>query len=202
MRIVYFDRNVFDDICELRWGLSQADVAKIQQAVTTGVITIPTSYTVIEETIALIHRYEEKYKQHIQTVLDLVDKSRIIKPHTQLLREDCESYAFRKSCTPRTTKLLSAPFRAMLDLSLNKEGLVALADEIHTFYIKTAADIQAWLDSIIKASPPRAKNFQEVWDALALPTAEDLLNKMSRPVRRGCRERGITEMLNIKSVRL
>lgn len=111
MRIVYFDRNVFADICELRRGLSQADVVKIQRAVTAGVITIPTSYTVIDETISLVRGSEEKYKQHIKTVLGLVDKDRIIKPHTQLLREDCESYAFRKPSTPRTTSLLPDRFR-------------------------------------------------------------------------------------------
>jgi hypothetical protein len=69
MSVIYFDRNVFDHLCTLNCGVTEGDVAKIQQAVDSGAITIPASYTVVEETIPLIRLSEEKYEQHIQTVL-------------------------------------------------------------------------------------------------------------------------------------
>src|SRR5947209_5835222 len=122
MKIVYFDRNVFDHICTLNCGVTEADVAKIRGAIDAGMITIPASYIVIEETVPIIRVSEEKYEQHIQTVLDLIDKGRIIKPHTQLIREDCESYAFGKPQTPRMTKT-PTNFREVLDLSINRDDL-------------------------------------------------------------------------------
>jgi hypothetical protein len=78
MSVIYFDRNVFDHICTLNCGVTESDVAKIQRAVDSGVITIPASYTVIEETVPLVRVSEEAYEQHIQTVLRLIDKNIII----------------------------------------------------------------------------------------------------------------------------
>ena len=40
-------------------GFNETDVAKIQRAVDSGLITIPVSYTVIEETVPLIRASEE-----------------------------------------------------------------------------------------------------------------------------------------------
>ena len=63
MTIVYFDRNVFADICELRRGLTVDNVAAIQRAVDGGSITIPASSVVIEETISLLLDSEETYRR-------------------------------------------------------------------------------------------------------------------------------------------
>ena len=40
MRVVYFDRNVFATICELREGVTEADVLKLKRAVYEQRITI------------------------------------------------------------------------------------------------------------------------------------------------------------------
>ena len=55
MSVIYFDRNVFDHLCTLNCGVTEGDVAKIQQAVDSGAITIPASYKVVEETISDIN---------------------------------------------------------------------------------------------------------------------------------------------------
>src|SRR5438132_12206951 len=104
MKVIYFDRNVFDHICKLNSGITEEDVSRIRNAVESGIITIPASYTVIEETIPLIRVSDEAYEQHVQTVFSLIDKDRIIKAHHDLLKEDCESYAFRTPLSPRTTE--------------------------------------------------------------------------------------------------
>jgi len=154
MSLIYFDRNVFDHICTLNCGVTEGDVAKVQSAVDSGAITIPASYTVIEETVPLIRVSEEKYEQHIQTVLRLIDKHRIIKPHNQLFKEDCLSYAFKEPQGPRMTQIPES-FRGVLDLSINREGLNALADEIHAFYEGIAAGLQADFDKSIEETKQR-----------------------------------------------
>jgi hypothetical protein len=154
MNVVYFDRNVFDHICTLNCGVTEGDVAKIQGAVDSGVITIPASYTVIEETVPLIRVSEEKYEQHIQTVLRLIDKDKIIRPHNHLLKEDCLSYAFGESQSPRTTKI-PENFRQVLDLSINRDGLNTLAEEIHAFYDGIAVGLQADCDESIEETKQR-----------------------------------------------
>jgi hypothetical protein len=205
MSVIYFDRNVFDHICTLNCGVTESDVAKIQRAVDSGIITIPASYTVIEETVPLIRVSEEVYDQHIQTVLRLVDKNIIIKPHNHLVKEDCLSYAFKERQTSRTTQIPEA-FSDVLNLSLNRVGLNALADEIHAFYGTVAAGMQADFDSSIQATKQRGykgfDSFQQVWDALALTFVERAVNQLPRIPKRLCKKHGLGNMLNIKSVRI
>jgi hypothetical protein len=205
MSVIYFDRNVFDHICTLNCGVTEGDVAKIQRAVDSGAITIPASYTVIEETVPLIRVSEEKYEQHIQTVLRLIDKNTIIKPHNQLFKEDCLSYAFKQPQNPRMTQV-SENFREVLDLSINRDGLSALADEIHAFYEGIAAGLQADFDKSIEETKQRGykgfASFQQVWDTLSLTFVERAVNRLPRIPKRLCKKRGLEHMLDIKSVRI
>lgn len=185
--------------------MTEGNVAKIQSAVDSGVITIPASYTVIEETVPLIRVSEEKYEQHIQTVLRLIDKDKIIKPHNHLLKEDCLSYAFRESQSPRTTKI-PENFRQVLDLSINRDGLNTLAEEIHAFYDGIAVSLQADCDESIEETKHRGyrglDSFQEVWNTLALTFVAKAVNGLPRNPKRLCKKHGLDHMLNIKSVRI
>ena len=205
MKVVYFDRNVFAHICDLNCGINESDVAKIQRAVDSGAIIIPASYTVIEETVPLIHSSEEKYERHIQTVLNLIDKDRIIKPHQHLLRDDCLSYAYGESKTERTTGIPSN-LREVLDLSINQDGLHALAEEIHAFYANIVANQQRDFDRLIEETKRRGFNglhtFQELWEMASLTIIERAVNRLPRIPMRLCKKRGLKAMLNIRSVRI
>jgi hypothetical protein len=199
---------VFADICELRRGLTEDDVTKIQGAVDSGAITIPGSYILIEETISLLSDSEESeagYRQHIKTVLSLIDADRIIKQHNELTREDCRSYAFGESRTDRT-RALPAEFRKVLDLSINRNDLKSLADQIRMFHESIAADIQEDMEKAIVESERRgigkANSFQEVWEQMALLFVERLVDGLPRNEKRLCRKKGLRPMLNIKSIRL
>jgi hypothetical protein len=79
MKTVYFDRNVFDHICTLNCGVTEEDVAKIQGAIHAGAINIPASYLVIEETVPIIRISEEKYEQHIRTVLNRTCAAQLVR---------------------------------------------------------------------------------------------------------------------------
>jgi hypothetical protein len=205
MSVIYFDRNVFDHLCTLNCGVTEGDVANIQRAVDSGAITIPASYTVVEETVPLIRLSEKKYEQHIQTVLKLIEKKKIIKPHNDLVREDCLAYAFIQAQSPRTTEI-PENFREVLDLSFNRDGLNALADEIHAFYEGIAAGLQADFDKSLEETKQRGytgvSSFQEVWDMLSLTIVEGAVNKLPRIPKRLCKKRGLQPMLDIKSIRI
>lgn len=205
MNVIYFDRNVFDNICTLSCGVTKEDVATIRRAVESGKIMIPASYTVIEETVPIIRASEERYEQHIQTVLSLVDKDRIIKPHNQLIREDCLSYALGQPLTPRT-EATPTHFRGVLNLSINRDDLKVLTDEIHDFYTKLAAKSQDQFDDLLdemrRMGLSGYNNFQAAWDALSLVIVEGVVSRLPRIPKRLCRKRGIKHMLNIKSIRV
>jgi len=206
--LVYLDRNVFADICELRRGLTADDVTRIQKAVDSGAITIAGSYILIEETISLLRDSEKSeagYRQHIKTLLSLIDTERIIKQHHELTRDDCLSYAYGNPKTERTSAL-PAEFRGVLDLSSNRDDLKTLAEQIQTFYESMAADIQKDLDKAIVECKRRgigkANSFQEVWERMSPLLVERLVDGLPRIPKRLCRKRGLDAMLNIKSIRM
>jgi hypothetical protein len=205
MIVVYLDRNVFDHICTLKCGVTEGDVAKIQRAVDSGVITIPASYTVIEETVPLLRVSEARYEGHVNTVLRLIDKDKIIKPHNHLLKEDCLSYAFGESQSARTTQTPER-FKEVLDLSINRGGLNALAEEVHAFYEGIAAALQADFDKLIQETKQRGDrgldSFQKVWDTLSLTFIETEVDRLPRNCKRLCKKRGLKHMLNIRSMRI
>src|SRR6185369_3727046 len=93
MVTVYFDRNVFADICELRRGLTESDIDIIERAVESELIIIPASITLIEETIGVLGESDERYSEHIKSVFGLVNKEAMVKPPNELLKDDCFSYA-------------------------------------------------------------------------------------------------------------
>jgi len=205
MKVVYFDRNVFDHICTLNCGVTEAGIAKIQGAIDAGMISIPASYIVIEETVPILRVSEDTYEQHIQTVLNLINKDRIIKPHTQIIREDCESYALGKPLTARTTKTPDN-FRDVLDLSINRDDLNSLTEEIHVFYAGLASKYQAFFNDVIDEMKHRGirgfKSFQDAWVALSPIVVENVVGRLPRTPKRLCKKRGLKHMLKIKSIRI
>lgn len=204
MLTVYFDRNVFADICELRNGLVTEDVRRIKDAVDSGSITIPASITLMEETIKVLRSSAEEYDQHLKTVFDLVNRRWMVKPPNELLIEDCASYAERQPYR----RLTSVPdaMKDFLDLTKNKADLLVLADEIAQRFRKSADDITAGLlgarEAGLERKVGRPESFIDLWDGLAEGMIENLLGRCSRNIRRLCKKRGLMSMLEIKSLRI
>jgi hypothetical protein len=137
MVTVYFDRNVFADICELRNGLTERDVLKLTRAVESGVINIPASATIFEETVSILRESETKYDQHIKTVLNLVDKRRMVKETKDLLLDDCYYFTVGLPDKVRTMKT-PHEVREFLDVSKNKADLLEMAEDIAHFFTGSA----------------------------------------------------------------
>lgn len=202
--IAYFDRNVFGDICELRRGPTREDVAVIEQAVESQSVLIPASITLFEETIRILRESDEKYDQHIKTILALINTAQMVKPPNQLLKDDCHSYAEHapyERLTPTPSKL-----KDILDLSKNRADLMILADEISERFRDSAVNITDGLLAARVAGEERnigtPDDFGEVWSGLSPTMIEGVLGQVPRTIRRLCKKRGLDKMLEIKSIRL
>lgn len=204
MITVYFDRNVFADICELRHGLTVEDVRRIQSAVDSGSIIIPASTTLMEETVRVIQSSEEEYDQHIKTVLGLVDRQWMVKPPNELLVEDCASYAEQQPY--RRLTAVPVAMRDFLDQTKNKADLLVLAEEITRRFRKSAEDITGGLrgarEAALEQNVGRPDDFADLWNGLSEKMIEDFLDRCSRNIRRLCKKRGITKMREITSIRI
>jgi hypothetical protein len=204
MLTVYFDRNVFADICELRNGLTIEEVKRIQGAVDSGSITIPTSITLLEETVRILQSSEEEYDQHIKTVFGLVNKRWMVKPPNELLIEDCASYAEQQPYQ----RLIPVPaaMSGFLDLTKNRNDLLLLAGKITQRFNQSAEDITGGLLGAravgLERNVGRPDGFTDLWNGLAEGMIEDFLDRCSRIVRRLCKKRGLSKMLGIKSLRI
>lgn len=201
---VYFDRNVFGDICELRRGLNHEDVEVIEQAVQSRSILIPASITLFEETISVLRESDQKYDQQIKTVFGLIHKTDMVKPPGQLLRDDCYSYAQR---SPYERMTATPPkLKDILDMSKNKGDLLALAEEIAERFERSAISITAGLLDARGAGEERnvgtPDDFDEVWSGLGTTMIEGILGQVPRQIRKLCKKRGLENMLKIKSIRL
>lgn len=204
MVTVYFDRNVFADICELRRGLTESDVRIIERSVESELIIIPASITLIEETIGVLRESYERYSEHIKGVFGLVNKEVMVKPPTELLKDDCFSYAQGKPYQRLTAS--PSKLRDVLDLSKNKAVLITLAEEITQRFQNSAANVTEGLLAARVAGEERdigtPDGFNELWEGLSPTMIEGLLMRVPRPIRRLCKKHGLKKMLKIKSVRL
>lgn len=205
MQRVYFDRNVFADICELRNGLTNENVKKIQRAVDTSSISISASFTLFEETLQVLRQSEASYDQQIKTVLSLIDKRRMIKQPKDILKDDCHTYAISNSQYERTFDV-PPQLAELLDPSKNREALLALSDKVSQFFGGAASNIT---DGLLEAREVGEKSnvghpdsFESLWDELSLTIVKCLLERHPRWIRRKCIKRGLEGMLRVKSIRL
>lgn len=98
----YFDRNVFSALSALEGDLMVADFEKLKHAVRPGVITILGNSPLLEETAATMGQSHEMYRRHISTVLELIERRRLIKSAEDILWGDCYNYAVGLAENDRT----------------------------------------------------------------------------------------------------
>ncbi|MDT7688437.1 MAG: hypothetical protein QOE46_1196 [Acidobacteriota bacterium] len=89
----YFDRNVFSALSELDSGVTAEDVEKLRHAVSSGSLTMFGSSPLLEETAATMSQSREMYLRHMGTVLELIERRRLIKSGEDILNDDCYNYA-------------------------------------------------------------------------------------------------------------
>ena len=213
MQDVYFDRNVFADICEPhRRDISPDAVNKIRCARTDGRIRILSSYILFDETIKTMLRSGHEYDRQVKTLLSLIDQGRVIKHHDKLLMDDLTSYAFRCPAYVRTEEM-PLGFKRVLDPKKNHDDLIDLSGKIKDFYETAGQNITEGLrsarlemeklssgENIVQGE---VENFEELLYNSAREVIKSYLERHpDNNVRERCHARGIEGLLKVKSFRL
>ena len=204
MITVYFDRNVFADICELRNNLTNDDVEIIKQAIDSGKISIPMSSALLAETAAVLQESSVKFKQHINTFFSLIDKKRIVKQPDDLLRDDCVSFAYLAPY--QRTLAISDIGRKHINSPKINNRWILLSKKHHPAIKNSVKNINDailfWRDERERKNIKTSDDFIEVWEEYSPKLIERLLKELPSDVKTLCKNHGIQNMLKIRSIRL
>lgn len=89
---VYLDTNVFDHILK-KIDFTDADVQLLKNAISDGKISISRSVTLVEEILPAINASDpELANRKKQLLMELTDPSKLVKNHTELLRDDINAF--------------------------------------------------------------------------------------------------------------
>jgi hypothetical protein len=89
---VYLDTNVFDHILK-KIDFTDADLQLLKNAISDGKISILRSVTLVEEILPAINASDpELANRKKQLLMELTDPSKLVKYHTELLRDDLNAF--------------------------------------------------------------------------------------------------------------
>jgi hypothetical protein len=200
----YFDSNVFSPLSELEGGLTTADLEKIRSAVRSGAVTIFGSSPLLEETAATINQSREMYRRHMATVLELIDRRRLIKSAEDILRDDCYNYAVGLGENDRTMPA-TASLMSIFERPEDESELLQIVAEGQR---RRAADT-AWLNAVMAearadrrwAGSGRRYGTDELWNELGRMMVASWVDRCRPEVKKRCYKRGLGRMLGLKSFR-
>lgn len=89
---VYFDGNVFSALAKLEGALTANDTVRLSRSVGSSSVTIFENSPLLEESTATMSQSREMYRRHMDTVLNVIDRRRLIKSSEDILNEDCYNY--------------------------------------------------------------------------------------------------------------
>jgi len=203
---VYFDRNVFSALTELRDGVTNDDVAAIKKAIASGAVRILSSFPLFEETLTIFGKSAEMFTRHMGLVLDLVDHSRMVKPFDLLVQKDCYDYAVGLGQNDRSMTI-PVRLREFLDFPGDRDQLLrALVTDIRDYRNDSAANLTRGMLAARAEGDRRnvgwPKDFDQLWDGLAETAVALCVDRCPREIRQKCRKRGLKKMLRVKSINL
>jgi len=201
---VYFDRNIFGDIKQLKNATKSADsITVLQNAVSDRRITILLSATVLEETLPTLNYSPNTLKQELEVIFSLVEKRRMIKPPATLLREAVQSYAYSRrlpDMLTRTPQILEGFLvKGKISPKLKElvEAIVAQGSEFTDNFTRTFSKVRCVGEERNVGTPG---DFQELWGAITPEIIKGLTKQHG--VYDKCLERGIEGLLEVKTIRL
>ncbi|PYS75966.1 MAG: hypothetical protein DMF66_17300, partial [Acidobacteria bacterium] len=201
---VYFDRNAFSALSELEDGFTPADVEKIKNAVRAGSIKILGSSPLLEETAATMAYSREMYRRHMGTVLDLIDRRRLIKSGEDILNDDCYNYTVGLAESDRTMPATVSLMRKF-EFSEHESyvrGVVADRQQERTKGTVQLNDVmaEARADKRWAGSVPRA-SLDELWDQIGVMVVAHWVDKCPPEIKKKCHKRGLKKMLLLRGFR-
>jgi hypothetical protein len=200
----YFDRNVFSALSELEGGLTADDVEKLRRAVRSGALTILGSSPLLEETAATMAQSREMYRRHMGTVMDLIERRRLIKTGEDILNDDCYSYAVGLPENDRTMPATVSLIRGFERLEDESHVRRVVADRqrerttdaahLNALMEEARAD-ERWAGSVPRPS------LDELWNQLAVQVVANWVDKRPPEIKKKCHKRGLKKMLELRGFR-
>ena len=200
----YFDRNVFSALSEREGDLTAADIEKLRHAVSSGSVKIFGSPPLLEETAATMGQSREMHRRHMATVLELIERRRLIKSSEDILRDDCYNYAFGLGENDRTmpaTVSLMRTFERPEDepdvrrvVAEGQRRRTADTAQLNAVMAKARAD-KRW------AGSGRRYGIDELWKELGWMMVASWVDKCRPEIKKKCYKRGLERMLDLKSFR-
>lgn len=197
MTTVYFDRNVFDQIDKGR-DVTQADLELIRAEMAAGRLSILVSFETVAETILA---RQDTALRGLRLIKEFTRQALPIKPHVDLLRDDIRAFAEgRGPVSPFVFAIFSVD-RMIDEVENSPQGLREDVAEEKRNKGKLNGDLGAYLDEEREAlggRPPA--RFEKYWAERSAYYAEAFAHFAG--CLEPCRERGIDELLKVRSVRM
>src|SRR5690349_14340375 len=93
MKEVYFDTNVYDLLDDLIQTKSFAPVDKLRRAVRSDHVRVYTNVIPIQETLGALKDKPAEGRRRLRLIRTLAKRKRMIRPHTEIIKNDIRSYA-------------------------------------------------------------------------------------------------------------
>lgn len=203
----YFDTNVYD-IFRRDAGVTDALVAKLDEAVRGGALRVFTSFPVIEETNAARLKKLDETNGRFELIRTLtVVKDLIIKRQPEIIDGDMRAYA---NGQPSPSKF-QTPYPGLKDIFWDHTA--RHYKELDSYARDTLEEVSAFTkdldDSFNRLIRPLVKDakkntqqqpFNEYWDEMAEPWVEQLATKYG--LIDECKRKGLKGLLDVHSIRI
>lgn len=199
----YLERNTFAHL-HARHGVTAADEQRLRDAIAEHRLTIFLSPATIEETLALAEEAPALAKAQLDLILDLSDRTRLVKPPGIMLADDIKAYA-DGAPTPEPFVSVDADMWAD-NMTLPIEAAAQHPDILAI--VKVAREQkEEFRDGLEPARVARTQHarkfrrltFEALFQAERVPFAEALATRVS--VLDQVRARGLDGLLHMRSVR-
>lgn len=127
MKEVYFDTNVYDLLDELLQRKAFAPVNKLKKAIRSDQVRVFTNIIPIEETLGALKNKPVEGRRRLRLIRTLAKRKRMIRPHTEIIKNDIRSYAKQERFQSRFT--YSDPVLKRIFQVRDLPGLIAVAEE-------------------------------------------------------------------------
>jgi hypothetical protein len=199
---IYFDTNVFHHLFK-RYHIEEKDRKILFSAVESGNIVIFPSIINLEEIIAAFGKNEEYGRRKLEDFKKFIDLENLIKAPDILLQEDIVN--FSRGLGPTNpfiveNEIISA-VRGFLYSSNHREinFIIQQIRQQKELFLRQMEQTKEKVRPVVEEIKHKVKDFKDYWD-YAGKFAEDLAQRSG--VLKECQNRGIEELLNLRTIRL
>jgi hypothetical protein len=205
--IAYLDTKVFDRLYK-RIGCTSANIADLRKAVYGRSLSMPIGIHVLEELLLNRHASPQELVARVKLTLSLASIRRMVKPCDQLIADDIRSYAgSAQPARPLAGAEIQNVFTqgiAELIESDGEEFSEEILAALETTRLRRERFLQAMTNSCRQAAAmleamPSSIAFDDYFERAAVPMAERFAQRAG--TLEACRERGMSGLLQLKSVR-